>query len=215
MMEVITFITVTKIVLKNTQFNFYNSINFNQRINLMKRTTLLILTSLLTIGVSTAIYAGAGHDDGHSTKKTTKGHDDGHGEGHGDGGHEMSAVGMPMPVDSTAATKTITVHMMDSMKFNFSDLAGIKKGDIIKFVVMNKGKIPHEFGIGSIEEQTAHRKMMQSMPGMKHEDGATVSVEPGMSKDLIWHFMGDATTVQFACNVPGHFEAGMHSEVKL
>jgi len=91
----------------------------------------------------------------------------------------------------------------------------IKKGDIIKFVVMNKGKIPHEFGIGSIEEQTAHRKMMQSMPGMKHEDGATVSVEPGKSKDLIWHFMGDATTVQFACNVPGHFEAGMHSEVKL
>jgi len=172
----------------------------------MKRTTLFILTSLLTIGVSTAIFAGAGHDDGHSTKKTTEGHDD--------GGHEMSAVGMPMPVDSTAVTKTITVHMMDSMKFNFSDMAGIKKGDIIKFVVMNKGKIPHEFGIGSIEEQTAHRKMMQSMPGMKHEDGATISVEPGKSKEIVWHFMGDST-VQFACNVPGHFEAGMHSEVKL
>lgn len=170
----------------------------------MKKTNLFILTSLLTIGVSTAIFAGAGHDDGHGK---------GHG-GHGDEGHEMSAVGMPMPVESTAVTKTITVHMMDSMKFNFSDISGIKKGDIIKFVVMNKGRIPHEFGIGSIEEQTAHRKMMQSMPGMKHEDGATVSVDPGKSKEIVWHFMGDST-VQFACNIPGHFEAGMHTEIKL
>ena len=176
----------------------------------MKKTNLFLFASLLTIGISTAIYAGAGHDDSHSTNKTSEGHN--HGEGHE--GHDMSAVGMPMPVESTAVTKTITVHMMDSMKFNFSDISGIKKGDIIKFVVMNKGRIPHEFGIGSIEEQTAHRKMMQSMPGMKHEDGATVSVDPGKSKEIVWHFMGDST-VQFACNIPGHFEAGMHTEIKL
>ena len=158
----------------------------------MKRTTLFILTSLLTIGVSTAVYADAGHDDG--TKKN------------------MSEVGMP--ADSDAATKTITVHMMDSMKYNFSDMSDIKKGDTIKFVVMNKGKIPHEFGIGSIEEQISHREMMKSMPGMKHEDGSTISVEPGKTKEIVWKFMGDST-VQFACNIPGHFEAGMHAEVKL
>jgi len=173
----------------------------------MKKINIYIFASILTLGFSGASFA-AGTDDhshGHSKEKAVEGHD-------GHEGHDMSAVGMP--VDSSAATKTITVHMMDSMKFNFSDMAGIKKGDIIKFVVMNKGRIPHEFGIGSIEEQTAHRKMMQSMPGMKHEDGATVSVEPGKSKEIVWQFMGDST-VQFACNVPGHFEAGMHAEVKL
>ena len=176
----------------------------------MKKINTCIFVSLLTLGASAAIFASGSddHSHGHSTKKST----DSHGE-HGDhSGHDMSAVGMP--VDSSAATKTITVHMMDSMKFNFSNLSNIKKGDIIKFVVMNKGRIPHEFGIGSVEEQTAHRKMMQSMPGMKHEDGATVSVEPGKSKDLVWQFMGDST-VQFACNVPGHFEAGMHTEINL
>ena len=174
----------------------------------MKKINTVILASLLTLSFSGSAFA-AGSDDhshGHSKEKAAEGHDE-------HAGHEMSAVGMPVASDT--ATKTITVHMMDSMKFNFSDTSGIKKGDIIKFVVMNKGRIPHEFGIGSVDEQTAHRKMMQSMPGMKHEDGATVSVEPGKSKELIWHFMGDASIVQFACNVPGHFEAGMHTEVKL
>ncbi|PWQ92402.1 copper-binding protein [Leucothrix pacifica] len=132
-------------------------------------------------------------------------------EGHE--GHKMSAVGMPA-AKGAVPNKTITVHMMDTMKYNFSNLAGIEEGDIVKFVVMNKGKIPHEFGIGSIEEQVAHRKMMKEMPNMKHEDGSTVSVEPGKSKELIWQFIGDETA-QFACNVPGHFEAGMHAEVEL
>ncbi|MGK0273325.1 MAG: putative cupredoxin-like copper-binding protein [Cocleimonas sp.] len=173
----------------------------------MKKINTVIFVSLLALGFSGSSFS-AGSDDhshGHSKAKSTEGHDE-------HAGHQMSAVGMP--VASDMATKTITVHMMDSMKFNFSDMAGIKKGDTIKFVVMNKGRIPHEFGIGSVDEQTSHRKMMQSMPGMKHEDGNTVSVEPGKSKEIVWQFIGDSI-VQFACNIPGHFEAGMHTEVKL
>ena len=170
----------------------------------MKKINTVIFVSLLALGFSGASFAAGSDDHGHSKEKSTEGHDD--------GGHKMSAVGMPAKTGD--ATKTITVDLLDTMKFNFSYLDDIKKGDIVKFVVMNKGKITHEFGIGSIEEQTAHRKMMQSMPGMKHEDGATVSVEPGKSKEIVWQFMGDST-VQFACNVPGHFEAGMHAVVEL
>ncbi|PWQ92913.1 cupredoxin domain-containing protein [Leucothrix pacifica] len=175
----------------------------------MKKINTWLLASLLTVGFSGASFASA---EGEAK-------DDGHGDGHGDGhvmegheGHKMSAVGMPAE-KGAVANKTITVHMMDTMRFNFSTL-NIEEGDIVKFVVMNKGKIPHEFGIGSIEEQVAHRDMMKKMPGMKHEDGSTVSVEPGKSKELVWQFIGDATA-QFACNVPGHFEAGMKAEVEL
>lgn len=163
----------------------------------MKKVQTWLLASLFTIGFSGNVFAAA----------------DGHGDGHAMEGHKMSAVGMPAE-KGAAPNKTITVHLMDTMKFNFSNLAGIEEGDIVKFIVMNKGKITHEFGIGSVEEQTAHRKMMQSMPNMKHEDGSTVSVAPGQSKELVWQFLGDATA-QFACNVPGHFEAGMHAEVAL
>ena len=167
------------------------------RIDVMKKINTWLLTSLLTAGLSGNVFAGTdGHDDGHAME-----------------GHKMSAVGMPAE-KGAKANKTVTVHMMDTMKFNFSGLKGIEEGDIVKFIVMNKGKIPHEFGIGSVEEQVAHRNMMKSMPGMKHEDGSTVSVEPGKSKELVWQFIGDATA-QFACNVPGHFEAGMHAEVEL
>ncbi|MGY0564704.1 MAG: cupredoxin domain-containing protein [Paraglaciecola chathamensis] len=163
----------------------------------MKKINTWLLASLFTAIFSGSVFAAV----------------DGHGDGHAMEGHKMSAVGMPAE-KGAAPNKTITVHLMDTMKFNFSNLAGIEEGDIVKFIVMNKGKITHEFGIGSVEEQTAHRKMMQSMPNMKHEDGSTVSVAPGQSKELVWQFMGEATA-QFACNVPGHFEAGMHAEVAL
>ena len=125
----------------------------------MKKINTWLLASLLTVGFSGASFASA---EGEAK-------DDGHGDGHGDGhvmeeGHKMSAVGMPAE-KGAVANKTITVHMMDTMRFNFSNLK-IEEGDIVKFVVMNKGKIPHEFGIGSIEEQVAHRDMMKKMPGM-------------------------------------------------
>ena len=103
--------------------------------------------------------------------------------------------------------------MMDTMKFNFSQ-SDLEEGDIVKFIVMNKGKVPHEFSIGTVEEQAAHRKMMKDMPNMKHDDGTAVSVAPGKTGELVWQFMGTGK-VQFACNVPGHFEAGMHAEVEL
>ncbi|MDH3219117.1 MAG: hypothetical protein OEO19_06245 [Gammaproteobacteria bacterium] len=50
--------------------------------------------------------------------------------------------------------------------------------------------------------------MMQKMPDMKHNDPNTVSLAPGESTSLTWKFMGKDTVV-FACNIPGHFEAGM------
>jgi len=50
--------------------------------------------------------------------------------------------------------------------------------------------------------------MMQNMPDMKHNDPNTVSLAPGKSAKLSRKFMGKDTVV-FACNIPGHFEAGM------
>ncbi|MGB5121546.1 MAG: copper-binding protein, partial [Vibrio fluvialis] len=35
-----------------------------------------------------------------------------------------------------------------------------------------------------------------------------VTVQPGKAKQLMWHFQGD-NHVEFACNIPGHAEAGM------
>ena len=105
--------------------------------------------------------------------------------------------------------RVIAVSMLDSMRFNFTpELGEIKQGETIEFQVKNDGSIQHEFSIGNAEDQIKHAQMMQRMPDMEHNDPNTVSLSPGESATLSWKFMGKDTVV-FACNIPGHFEAGM------
>ncbi|MNP67044.1 Copper binding protein, plastocyanin/azurin family [compost metagenome] len=57
-------------------------------------------------------------------------------------------------------------------------------------------------------------KMNHAMPGMdhgqmmKHDDPNSVLVEPGKTAELTWTF-SEATRLEFACNIPGHYQAGM------
>jgi uncharacterized cupredoxin-like copper-binding protein len=105
--------------------------------------------------------------------------------------------------------RSISVSMRDTMRFVFEPVLGeLKHGETIEFNVRNDGQIQHEFSIGNAEDQVKHAAMMQKMPDMKHSDPNTVSLAPGESAKLSWKFMGKDTVV-FACNIPGHFEAGM------
>jgi uncharacterized cupredoxin-like copper-binding protein len=49
---------------------------------------------------------------------------------------------------------------------------------------------------------------------MKHDDPNSVLVEPGQTKELTWKFTKQ-TTLEFACNMPGHYEAGMVGKVNF
>lgn len=121
-------------------------------------------------------------------------------------GKMASAVGMPAPAEQ--ATQTIKVSLTDDMKMHFSPALNIKQGDIVRFVVSNNGQMPHEFSVGSIDEQDKHRAMMRSMPNMEHSDGTTITLQAGETAELGWHFMGQSF-VELSCNIPGHAEAGM------
>ena len=58
---------------------------------------------------------------------------------------------------------------------------------------------------------------MMSPTGMKHGSGAamghddpnSVLLNPGETKELVWRFSGRDQQLEFACNVPGHYQAGM------
>ena len=105
--------------------------------------------------------------------------------------------------------------MRDTMRFVFSpDFGDLYDGDVIRFDVRNDGAILHEFSIGNAADQVEHAKMMRAMPDMKHDDPNTVSLEPGASASITWRFTGKDTVV-FACNIPGHFEAGMHYDLPI
>ncbi|PTP41869.1 copper-resistant cuproprotein CopI [Vibrio splendidus] len=124
----------------------------------------------------------------------------------------MSEVGMP----ATGAKPDKVVHVLlsDDMKITFKNKVDIEPNDVVQFVVMNTGKIDHEFSIGSASEQLEHREMMKNMGNHAHDSGSTVTVKPGKAKQLLWHFHGD-NNVEFACNNPGHAEAGMAKSITL
>ena len=126
-----------------------------------------------------------------------------------EGGHGMAkfAVGEPTMDEPD---RTFDVSMRDTMRFVFSpEFEDLHEGEVIRFNVRNEGNIVHEFSIGNAAEQEAHAEMMRKMPDMKHEDPNTVSLQPGETGTITWRFMGKDTVI-FSCNVPGHYEAGMH-----
>lgn len=49
---------------------------------------------------------------------------------------------------------------------------------------------------------------------MRHDDANSVLVEPGKSAELTWAF-DKATRLEFACNVPGHYQAGMKGDLTV
>ena len=49
---------------------------------------------------------------------------------------------------------------------------------------------------------------------MEHNDPNSVLLEPKKSAEIIWKFDTDAS-LEFACNVPGHYETGMVGKITI
>ncbi len=126
----------------------------------------------------------------------------------------MSDVGMP--AIGVKPNKVVHVMLSDDMKITFKKDVKVETNDVVQFVIMNTGKIDHEFTIGSAQEQLAHREMMTSMKMDHHEEMSSnsVTVKPGKATQLLWHFQG-VKDIQFACNILGHAEAGMLKNITL
>lgn len=134
---------------------------------------------------------------------------------HGAMGHNMPGG---MPGDAANVTRTVLIIAKDT-KFNLKKIQ-VKDGETIRFVIKNKGEMVHEMTIGTSETQKSHQAEMQKMMDaghlmvdkvngkMDHNHGNSALVEPGKKGEIIWMFHKGAT-LEFGCNVPGHYEAGM------
>ena len=144
------------------------------------------------------------------------------------------AFGQPASADK--ATRTVEVVMQD-MSFSPKSL-DVKAGETVHFVLVNKGQLLHEFNLGDAAMHAEHQKQMMQMQsggmmsatgmgkmdhsamghgemgGMKHDDPNSVLVEPGKTAELTWTF-SKATGLEFACNIPGHYQAGMVGALKI
>lgn len=127
------------------------------------------------------------------------------------GGHDDSAIGKAGI--ASRVNRTISVDMADNMRYTPSEIQ-VKKGETIRFVVKNSGKVKHELSLGSEKELMAHLEQMKKFPEMEHDEPSKVTVTPGAQGEIIWQFTKSGS-VNFACLMPGHYEAGMKGQVKV
>jgi uncharacterized cupredoxin-like copper-binding protein len=158
---------------------------------------------LMACAIAVTLVSGTGamaHDDGNRAKKA-----DSKANGH------AAAVGRPG--DPGKVTRDVEVEMNDGMRFKPASIR-VKRGETIRFIVRNTGKLKHEMVLGTIRELKKHAELMRKFPEMEHADPNQVVVEPGKTGELVWQFTR-AGTFDFACLVPGHFEAGMVGKVRV
>jgi uncharacterized cupredoxin-like copper-binding protein len=99
------------------------------------------------------------------------------------------------------------------MRYTPSEIQ-VKKGETIRFVVKNVGKVSHEMSLGTEKELLEHLEQMKKFPGMEHDEPSKITLKPGMQGEIVWQFT-KAGAVNFACLMPGHYEAGMKGQVKV
>lgn len=127
-------------------------------------------------------------------------------------------LGVPgVPGDSANVTSTIWVRMLETrdgrMAFDPAEIVA-RRGETLRIVLENQGASDHEFILGTPSELAEHAAMMREMPEMAHEDQNSLRLQPGDSGEIIWKF-GDSNRIEFACLVPGHYEAGMRGKIMV
>ena len=113
----------------------------------------------------------------------------------------------------------------------------VKAGETIKFEVENIGELVHEFNIANKMMHMKHQPEMQKMieneillsdsidkdkmkkmakidKSMAHSHSNSVLLEPKQKGEIIWKF-DNAANIEIACNIPGHYQAGMIASVNI
>jgi len=150
------------------------------------------------------------HGGHHHGEAKTGGDTHGEGEGKNQG---LSTSGLTAHVVS----RSIEVTLNDQMQFT-PDQLEVQAGETIRFVVHNTGKTTHEMVLGSDDDIRQHADAMKQGAGHDaahaHGQGAMISLAPGQRGELVVHF-AEATRLQIACLVPGHYEAGMRGSLTV
>ena len=135
--------------------------------------------------------------------------------------------------DIKDVTKVINVKMFDNY-YEPNEIT-VEKGETVKFIVKNMGELVHELNIATKEMHIKHQPEMAKMVeheilladridknkmkemakmdhSMAHKHDNSVLLEPNDTGEIIWKFSTTAK-LEIACNVPGHYEAGMIAKI--
>ncbi|SFT34955.1 cupredoxin domain-containing protein [Halomonas saccharevitans] len=137
--------------------------------------------------------------------------------------------GSHAPAGDAEVDRTIRLEAGD-MWFDAESL-NVEPGHTIRFEITNTGHLAHEFVIGDAQAQEAHREMMQQMSGGHGGHGdhgghdmaegqhggqmPAVNLAPGERATLVWTAPKNVDSLEYACNIPGHYESGMSGNIDL
>lgn len=163
----------------------------------MHKTSLTLALAMIMSGVTVTAWAAGEHEGDHGAS------------------------------DNSEVERTISVEAGD-MWFDPEEM-NIAPGETVKFEITNTGSIEHEFAIGDESAQKAHREMMEDM-GSHGDDGhgghdmaegehggrmPSVTIGAGETGTLVWTAPTDVEHLEYACNIPGHYESGMYGDINL
>ena len=172
------------------------------------------MITVLAIAVLPTLASAAGDHGAHGSVSAESAPASGHEMAGMQGMHkDMHASAAGMAGDPAKVNRTIAVEMDDTMRFTPNSVS-VKAGETVRFFLVNKGKVPHEMVIGTVEEIDEHAEMMKKMPGMVHQEANQITLSPGQRGGIVWQFAKEGT-VTYACLVPGHKEGGMVGTVEV
>lgn len=157
----------------------------------------LAAAALSAFAATAGLTAASGHEGRHSAT------------------YWFGAPGKPTDVD-----RTIRVEVKD-LSFVPGALQ-VNRGETVRFVVVNSSEVDHDFTIGDSRAQSEHRAEMAEMASMggmatmhaNHVDPNAVFLKARETKEIVWRFT-KAGTIEYGCNVPGHYEAGMKGAIAI
>jgi len=126
--------------------------------------------------------------------------------------HEHFSAGEPG--DPQKASRTVKVSMLEEGKRMLFDPPSIevRLGEQIRFLLFNEGSEYHEFVLATYIENRKHAELMKKFPKMEHNDPNAIRLSALSSGELLWKFTRRGE-FEYACLIPGHFQAGMHGKI--
>lgn len=127
------------------------------------------------------------------------------------GGHALAGPShsQSTPVGPGDATVTITIEHS-----HFSpNQVNVRPGTTVRFVIVNRDPIGHEFIVGDAE---VHRRHEAGTEAVHPPRPGEVSIAAETTAETTFAFPGgSADTVVYACHLPGHLRYGMAGEVDI
>ena len=130
--------------------------------------------------------------------------------------HEGEKFSAGEPGDPKQPARVVKMTMREDGKKMLFEPAYITvhKGEQIRFVLMNDGTESHEFVLATVTQNRKHAQLMKGHQHMAHDDPNAKRLTPFTEGEIVWKFTRRGT-FEYACLIPGHYEAGMHGTIEV